>query len=1089
MKKLILLLFPFLIAGMQLAQAQGVVIKGKIIQSTGEPLPGVTIIVKGTTVGALSQADGTYMVTIPSGGTILAFSSIGYESQEIAISGRTVIDVALKESSLLLSEIVITGYSVERKKDIIGSVSIVNTSEMLTTPAGNVSAMLQGRVSGLTVTTDGSVNNATKIRIRGFGSFGGSDPLYIIDGVPGSVSRLNPNDIESVQVLKDAASAAVYGARAANGVIIITTRHGKKGAVKFNIDSYSGVNYFSKNNFPDMLDAQELGDAYWRAMKGAGRKFGDANWTHPQYGNGPTPVIPEYILVNDHNSRTGGFVLEQLKASDPAAFAAIVDPAKYDLATYQIVKSANTNWFDEVFNPAPIKSLQTTASGGSDHGTYAVGLSYFDQKNTSDKYSYYTRYTIRANTTLNIKKFLRFGENLQVSYNEGRDVSSPSTAWTMQAILPVYDIMGNPAGSAAPNVVSAGGSNGFNPIGQAWRNRFDKNWTYGIFGNAFVDIILLKDLVIHSSFGIDYSNYTNKNMTQVTYEYDENITAPNSLAWSMNNAMSWTFSNTLNYSKTLGSHSMKILLGTEALHDYYINVIAMRQNFLIDNDDNYLVLDAATGSQSNGGTFTRAMLYSFFGRLDYAFSDKYLFNVTIRRDGSSKFGTNYRYGYFPSAAIGWRVTNEKFMQGLTWLADLKLRASYGIIGNQNGLSNENQYSTVQQLIGNSYPLQGTNNTIMQSYMTSRAGNPDARWEKSISTNIGFDASLFDGGTSVIFDYFIRETKDLLVANQAPYTGMNVTQPSVNVGSIRNKGVDLTIIQRAKIAGQIDFEASVNFSAYKNMVLKVLDNPEATLAGVGGVATVTGEGGRMGNPVLTKAGYPIAMFYGYKLDGFYNSQQEVDDYLASNSNNVIPAAIGRWRISDVSGPDGVPDNVINDYDRTFLGSPHPDFQVGLNLSLAYKGFDFSGFLFWNQGGDIFNYSLWESDFQTFQYNRSHRFLYDSWTPELGKNALLPKLDLYDTYSNKNVSSYFVEDATYLRMKTLQLGYTIPANMVDKINVDKIRVYVQAQNIFTLSKFRGTDPGISISGGDDLTMGVVNNYTPTPKQILFGISIGF
>jgi TonB-linked SusC/RagA family outer membrane protein len=1090
MKKLTLLLFSFLIAGMQLLQAQGVVITGKATDATtGESLPGVTVVVKGSTVGTTSLADGTYRITVPAGGTTLGFSFIGYQTQEVAISGRTVIDVVMQEELQALQEIVVTGYSVERKKDIIGSVSVVNISDMRTTPSGSVTRQLQGRVSGVTVSSDGSVDNASKIRIRGFGSFGGSDPLYIIDGIPASVTgggttsspidRINPNDIESVQVLKDAASAAVYGARAANGVIIITTTQGKQGSAKFTVDAYSGVNYFPERKFPDMLSAQEWGDAFFLGMAGAGRVQGTPTWTHPQYGNGLTAVIPEYILSNRNNSRTGGFEISQQSAAVRADWT---DMSKYDLATYQIVKSANTNWFAEAYNPAPVTNIQATASGGSTGGTYVVSLGYFDQKSTSDSYSFYRRYTLRANTTLNVKKFLKFGENIQVSYNEGRTVGNPAAIWTMQAIMPVWDEAGNPAGSAAPGVVAVGDT-GRNPIGEAWRNRFDKNWTYAVFGNAFVDITPFKDLVIHSSFGIDYSARTTVDPNQRTYEHLEN-TSTNSINWAQRNFTAWTFTNTVNYSKTFGQHTVKLMLGTEANNNYQFDVNANRLSIPVETDPNFLYIDIATGTQTNGGTFSRNMLYSLLGRVDYTYSDKYLFNATVRRDGSSRFGINNRYGYFPSAAIGWRVSGEEFMSGLTWLSDLKLRASYGIIGNQNGLTNENQFTTVQQLINNSYPLQGTNNSIRQSYMIQRVGNPDARWEKSASFNLGLDASMYDGATAITFDYFIRKTTDLLTVNQAPYTGLDVSQPSINVGDIENKGIDITITQRAKIAGQVDIEASLNFSKYKNMVLKVLDNPAAAL---------TNGNGRMGDATITRAGMPVSQFYGYQLDGFYNTQAEVDGYNAqilagTYTNAIIPPALGRWKIKDVSGPNGVPDGMITDYDRTIIGSPHPDFQMGLNLTVSYKGIDLTGFLFWNQGGDLFNYTKYNTDFSTFSYNRSHRYLYDSWTPEKGNSALLPKLDISDTYSNRYVTSYFVESATYLRLNNLQLGYTLPVNIVKKLNIDRVRIYAQAQNLFTLTKFKGLDPGISTSG-NDLAMGVVNNYTPTPQQILFGINIGF
>ena len=1063
-----------------LSQQQSAV-SGKVVDTSGQSLPGVTVVVVGTTNGSITSIDGDYTINnVPSDAT-LQFTFVGMKSQNIAVGGKQQINVTMEEETIGLEEIVATGYAMERKKDIIGSVSTVSTDEMLTTPAANMTSQLQGRVAGLSVSSDGSPGGTSKVRIRGFGSFGNAEPLYIIDGVPGSIDRLNPNDIESVQVLKDAASSAVYGARAANGVIIVTTKQGKKGSVQIDFDSYYGVNFVSKDNFPELLDAQEWGDLYWKAMEGAGRSYGDDTWTQPQYGTGATAVIPEYILVNNNGSRTGGTALEALRLSDPAAFAAAVDPDNYDFKSNQIVKSGNTDWFDEVYNPASVQSYQMSASGGSDAGTYVIGLGYFDQKSTSNEYAYYKRYTIRANSNLQVTDYLKIGENLQFSYNEQNDNTYASAAWTMQSLLPVYDIAGNPASSAAPGIVSVGDT-GRNPITEGWRNRFDKDATYGVFGNAYAELTPIKDLVIRSAFGFDYSANTDKDLTQVTYEHAENTTPPNTLSWTMNNRMNWTLTNTATYTKKIGLSTFKLLLGTEAINNHYQTLTGARQDLLIDDNDDYLVLDAATGAQTSSGTFERSTLASYFGRLDYNYNDKYIVNATVRRDGSSKFGSNNRYGYFPSAAIGWRVSSESFMEDVDWIDDLKVRASYGIIGNLSGLSAENQYTTYAQGLADSYPIYGTNTTIAQSYARTRIGNPDARWEKATSSNIGIDATMLDGSLIVNFEYFVKETKDLLVENQAAYTGADVDLPHVNAGNIKNNGIELTVTKRGKV-GQLEYEVSGNFAAYKNEATKVLDNPDATLAG---------GGTRLGDVTLTRQGSPISMFYGYQLDGFYNTEEEVADYLDSYTNNIIPAAIGRWRIKDVSGADGVPDNIINDYDRTDIGSPHPDFQMGVNLSLAYKGFDFTGFVFWNQGGDLFNFSRYNVDFNTFQYQRSARMLYDSWTPD-NTNAMLPILDLNDSYSNTYASSYFVEDASYVRVKTLQLGYTFPQTILDKIGVRKLRLYVQAENLFTFTKFSGLDPGLSMSSdandtAGDLSMGVVNNYNPTPKQILFGINFG-
>mgnify|MGYP001805957484 FL=1 len=1062
-------------------------ITGTVTDIDGVGLPGVTVVIKGTTTGTITDVDGKFsFLSVPANAT-LQFSFVGLKSQELLVGDKTTIKVVMMEESMDISEVVVTGYTVEKKKDIIGSVSIVNTEEMLSTPSGNVSSQLQGRVAGLTVNADGAPGASNKVRVRGFGSFNGSEPLYIIDGVPGSIDRLNPNDIESVQVLKDAASASVYGARAANGVIIITSKQGKAGKVKISVDSYYGMNYFSKSNFPDLLNAQEWGDLYWKAMAGAGRTVGSASWKHDQYGTGANPVIPEYIYVNNNGTKLGGTALEALRTSNATSFASMVDPNNYNFKTHQIVKSADTDWFDETFNAAPVQNHQVTASGGSEAGTYVLSLNYYDEKSTADEWSYYKRYTLRTNSNFNVTKNIKFGENLQLSYNKDHNGALPSAAWTMHPMIPVYDIMGNPASSGAPALVAVNDT-GRNPVTEPWRNRMDYNETYGIFGNVFLDITPIKNLVFHTSFGIDNFSRQSLDMTQITYEHAENTTA-NSLLETWYKMNTWTWTNTMNYSKTVGASTFKLLLGTEAIN-YKFNLISgTRANYVNEDDSNLLVLNAGTGAQSNTGLFVRNTLFSLFTRFDYSLKDRYIFNATIRRDGSSKFSKENKYGYFPSAALGWRITGEEFMKGISWLSDMKLRASWGIIGNQTGLSENNQYSTYQIVDTEGYPVAGSNASYTTSLSPYSVGNQNAKWEKTVTTNIGVDATLFDGSVTANIDYFLRKTNDLLVQNQAPYTGWGstVVQPYVNVGSLENKGIELNLTKRGTVLGDLKYEVSANFTKYKNMATKVLDNPNATLAG---------GSTRLGNVNLTKAGYPISFYYGYKIDGFFNSAEEVSEYNSKYSTWFVPK-VGGWRIKDVSGPNGTPDNVVNDYDKTYLGSPHPDFQMGVNLSLTYKAFDFSTFIFWNQGGELFNYSRYNVDFMTFQYNRSARMLYDSWTPE-NHNAKLPILDVNDTYSNKYVTDYFVEDATYVRLKTLQLGYTVPASVTKKMKVDKLRIYAQAQNLFTITKFSGLDPAGSFTNGtntsgvtatDDLSMGVVNNVTPTPKQILFGINLTF
>lgn len=1048
-------------------------VTGKVTDSRGDPLAGVSVQAKGTNIGIATDGQGNFSLTTPDN-AILVFSLVGFVSQEVQLNGRTTLNIQLKEDLQALSEVVVTGYSTEVKKDIVGSVSVVNTNELLSTPSGNVSSQLQGRAAGVTVSTNGELGGSAKVRIRGFGSFTGSDPLYIIDGVPSSsgIDNLNPDDIESLQVLKDASSASIYGARAANGVIIITTKKGKNGPVKINVSSYAAVNSVSESDFPKLLDVHEYGEMYWKQMEGAGYKVGDPGWNHPQYGNGATPVIPEYILVRDNNANIGGAELERIRVNDPARFQRLVDPAKYDFATHQIVKSANTNWFKEFYNPALQQNYNVSATGGSDNGSYMLSLNHFNQKSTSVETNFFKRYSLTANASYNLGKKIRVGENLRLSYiNSNRSNPYPEAAWTMVSLIPVYDIMGNPASTAAPGTT---GSEGYNPITEGYHNRFDKNDSYGIFGNVYGEVDLVKGLTARTSFGFDRFSRTIRDFSALTYEHGENFNN-NSLLASENNSSSWTWTNTLNFSRTFAdSHDFKLLVGMEAIKNFNEFVSATRLDFPVDQQDNpdFHVINAGLGSQTNSGYFGRNSLYSLFSRVDYSYQGKYLLNGTLRRDASSKFAKNNRVGYFPAAAVGWRISAEPFMKKMQWVNDLKLRASWGIIGNQTGLSSDNQFDVYISDINQSYPIGGSNSSKSDSYILSRIGDPNARWEKNITTNIGLDATLFNSSVNLTVDVYNKKISGLLVQNQAALTGGSYTQPYINAGEMENNGFDIGLSKRGRV-NDFSYDVGILFSTYKNKVTKVLDNPLAALLGAEE---------REGFVTRTAVGQPVSMFYGYQIEGFFNTQADVDAYTAANSS-WLPPAVGRWKIQDVNG-----DNVVNALDRTIIGNPHPDFQTSFNFSFGYKKFDLNAMFFWNQGGDIYNQQRYVTDFNSFSQNRSARLLYESWTPELGDKAKLPKLDLLDSYSNQEVTSYYVEDASYLRFRTLQLGYTLPEKLLSRIKVDRVRVYVQGQNLFTVSKFSGLDPDASLSGGD-LAMGVVTTLAPTPRQILFGLNVGF
>lgn len=1054
---------------------QDSVITGQVRDESGTPLEGVSVLLKGTNRGAVTNANGNYRLQV-SGGSTLVFTNVKYQRKEVPIGSARVVNVTLSELVNDLEAVVVTGYSTEQKKDIVGSVSVVNTGDLQSTPSSSVSNQLQGRAAGVTVSASGDISGGAKVRIRGFGSFTGSDPLYIVDGVPmsGGIDNLNPNDIESLQVLKDASSASIYGARAANGVIIITTKKGKAGPVKVTVSSYFGVNYTDKNSFPKLLNAQEYGEMYWRSMRGAGLQIGDAGWGHPQYGNGAEPMIPEYILVKNNGGGLGGTALEGLRLSDPALFASMVDPANYNFATHQIVRASNTDWVEESFINAPQQSYQVNFSGGSTNGAYMLSLNYFDRKSTVAKENFFKRYSLRSNASYNIGSHVSVGGNVQLNYNNSNTSLSGASAgssWNISPLIPLYDIAGNPASSFAPGTSGEGARN---TVTEAYRNRFDRNENHGVFGNVYGDFKIIEGLTARTSLGFDLASIRSRNFTPQTYEHAENINL-NQLDMGENSQMSWTWTNTMTYKRTFAEkHAFSVLVGTEAIDNNYKFMSSTRQNFPLDQQDNpsFHVLNAGLGNQTNSGTFSRNSLFSLFSRIDYAYESKYLLNATVRRDQSSKFAQNNRTGYFPAVALGWRISGENFMKNITWLDDLKVRASWGIIGNQTGLNNENQYNVYVSDIAQSYPLSGQNSSKSDSYTLSRIGNQQAGWEENITTNIGLDASFLRNTLSLTLDVYNKKVDGLLVQNQPAFTGAtgnsSPTQPFINAGRMYNNGIDIGLTKRGNV-NNFQYEVGLMFSKYKNEVTEILDNPLATL--VGGAT-------RLGNVARTVVGMPMGMFYGYEIDGFFNTQAEVDTYTANHSTWLVPQ-VGRWRIKDLNN-----DKVINALDRTNIGNPHPSFQSSLNLSLKYKSFDMNAFLFWNKGGDIFNLSRYYTDFNTFNLNRSKRMMDESWTPELGNNAKLPKLDILDTYSNQNITNYYVEDASYLRLRNLQLGYSLPASILKNVKLDRVRIYVQAQNLFTVTKFTGLDPDANLQG-DDLSMGISNRPTPTPKQVLFGI----
>lgn len=1042
--------------------AQDKLLSGKVTDEKGLPMPGTNISIKGTPNGTISDSNGAFTISAPGNDAVLIFSFIGYISQEVAVGSRTSIEVVMSEDAATLSEFVVTGYGTQAKADLTGSVAAVDVAQLLSKPAADVSNMLQGRVAGVMASGSNQPGGEGYIRIRGISSFGSNAPLIIIDGVQTSdTNSINPNDIESMSVLKDASSAAIYGARGAGGVIIITTKKGKAGKTRITYDVFYGASQVTK--YPELLNTAEYGDLVWKQQRGAGQVPKSS-----QYGSGANPVIPDYVL----GGSAGG-----LFEGNP-----LVDPAKYNYdqsGFYQIVKAnkTGTDWYKELTQTAPFKSHNIGLSGGTERSVYSISFGYYDEAGMQ-KYTYYDRYSMRANSEFKISKGIRLGQTLFGSFrnrlgsSDNNEGSPWSQGYRMQPIVPAYDIEGNFAGSKAP-----GTGNGQNPVAMLYRAKDNSNKDVRILTSIYAEVDIIKDLTFRSSFGIDYNNYYNTAFRNVNPEHSEG-SFQTDLNVGSGYQYRWTFTNTLGYNKKIQLHDFKVLAGIEAIDYRREQLAGSRVGYYPFTDESFWVLDRGDPiGQSNTSSVAVESLYSSFARLDYSFNDKYLLNATVRRDGSSKFAEDVRYGVFPSISVGWRIFDENFMKAIGSISDLKLRVGYGRVGNDQ-IDANNQYSFYRSDPARSfYDIKGANTSTTQGYDLDRKGNPASKWEETGTINVGFDLSMFNNKMELNFDAYKKTTNDLLVQILRPGTEGDFSAPSINIGDTENKGIDATLTYRGDMIGkQLQFSFSTNFSAYKNNVTSQ------------GVDFFTNQV-RYGLVSRTVSGQPIGQFFGYQIKGFFDDVAEVMSAptqagVNKTSETTAKTSVGRWRYEDINS-----DGKINADDRVFLGSPHPKFQMGFNSDFNYKNWDLNMFFFWNYGNQIYNNVKWWTDMNgSFAGNRSKTMLYNSWTPE-NPNAMLPKLDANDNVTSSVPNSYYVESGSYFRAKTIQIGYTLPPSILKFAGISKLRLYVQAQNLFTITPYTGPDPDLLNVGRGDIGLGVDHGRVPNPRQILGGLNLIF
>lgn len=1045
-------------------------VKGKVIDDKGMPLPGVSVKLKGTQTGTMTLNDGSFTLKAPGNG-ILVFSFIGYTEQEIAVNNRESIEVKLLEGKNDLDEVVVTGYSSQRKKDIIGAVSVVSLKDLQQTPSPNLAAQLQGRAAGVVVSTSGNPGSNAGIRIRGFASYGNNNPLYVIDGVATTdIARINSDDIESLQVLKDASSASIYGARAANGVIIITTKHGKAGNTKVSYNSYLGFQEIPDRSIPKMLNPEGI-MKYLTLTQ-------NSSYVDPVFGKYGSFALPDFYIVS--NNFKGG-----VSASDPRANPDLYTIADYN-NIYQIFKptAEGTNWFKEMTQKAMTQNHQISASGGNDKADFYLGLNYLKQDGTF-KYTGYERYSIRANSSFKPTSYLTIGENVQVGFDSRKgnlSILGEGNAWTSafrsSSFVPVRDIKGGWGGS----LIGGTAGNGPNPVAGLYRSKDFNERSVRVAGNVFANLNFTKDLFARTSFGIDATlgDYQRQNLKQYEQPEANRTTSYNTGSTYTHN---WIWTNTLNFKKTIAvDHDIQALLGTEAVKNTSSGINAYKARYDFESIPFITLNTGLPQSLADiSATDSRNVvtINSYFARLDYTFKGRYLLNATIRQDGASVFGPNVQKGYFPAAGIGWRVSDESFFKKITWVNDLKLRAGWGQMGSISNVPSINQYSTYKSSVGeNNYDIGGTNTSSTQGFGIATQGNANTKWETTETFNAGLDLSAFDDKWTLSVDVYSKNTRDLLVPSLLNGLEINVAKPLVNLGTMNNKGIDVALSNRGTIAGDLKYNATLTFTHYKNKITKLNDENSVQLVGAG----------RLANVSYTAKGYPVSSFYGYKIDGFYNNQSDVDNGVKINGQ---PGQIGTWKYKDLDG-----DHNITPADAGVIGSPHPSFQAGFNLDLNWKNFDFSTFLFWNYGNQLFNYTKYFTYMGILGGGIAEGKLATAWTPETASTAKTPMVGQgtqngYTSFVTSNPSSFYVESGSYLRVKTLQLGYTVPNQLINKAKISNLRFYVQAQNLFTVTKYSGGDPDLGlISGnGTDQSIGIDLAGYPNPKQFILGLTLNF
>lgn len=989
------------------AQQQAKTVTGTVTDVSGEPIIGANIRIKGTTTGTITDIDGNFSIKAEPQ-SVIEVSYIGYLTQETVINNQKSIRFLLKEDTKTLDEVVVIGYGVQKKADLTGSVANINTEKLNTQSNANIGQALQGKIAGVDIVSQGGApGSGTRIMVRGIGTLNNASPLYIVDGMyMNSIDHINPNDIASIDVLKDASSAAIYGSRAANGVIIVTTKEGSNTEGKPIIDLSVNLGISTASKFLDMLDAKG-----WAEVTTITRQ-------------------------------------------------AIGKPA-LDMAT-DLANKPDNDWQDIMFRPALMQNYNLSVKGGGKYSTYYTGLGYFNQDGIV-KGTNYQRYNIQSKNDYK-RGIFSAGTNLIISFSHDKPLHQELRGGMIGTILQSVptlekydDTREGGYGGTYGDVVNIP-----HPLAIIDDNIMDRyNENVKIFANLYAQIELFKGLKYKLNLTPDFSferykNYLNK------YDFGLATNSITQLTERQRRRRNILVENLLTFDRTFGEHKISALAGYTYQDSRFRHIQAYGEGLPQGLEE----IDAATTNRSNEGNSWRSVLTSILGRVFYSYQNKYLFTATIRRDGSSKFGKNNRYGYFPSFSLGWNVAEEKFMENVHWLDQLKLRGGYGVLGNQE-IDNYQYSSTITT--GINYP--DGNGGLLQGAFPKNFANPDIKWEETAMTNVGIDFMAFNNRLSLTADYYVKNTKDILLTVPIPISSGGANDPIRNAGKIRNNGFEFNLGWMDQPNPDISYGINLIGSFNKNKVIAMGSESGSIKGGSTNQNITTSE---------TKAGYPIGGYWLISTAGYFNSQEEVDAY-AKDGKKIQPAA----EPGDIKFVDANNDGVINDDDRVFQGSPFPDFTFALNGNMRYKNFDLSIGLQGVLGNKIYNATR-----QTLEdVTKGSNFLascLDYWTPE-NKNASHPRLTWDDPNRNTRAESdRYLENGSYLRLRSVQLGYTFPQTWF-KGAIQHARVYINAENLFTITSYSGYSPDVNADNAN--YRGFDNFIYPTNRTFMLGLNVTF